>query len=408
MFFSPPGVFAFPPALFSFAPGMFSFPPAPSSSRPALFSFAPGLFSFAPALFSPCAGVVVEARVSDVARMTFKPSIASLIQVTEPRNRVAPSNRSRTPWVVGIVALALLLAFVSRRGELLAALEAFGHLSAWSVLVAFALQAASYVFAGLVWREALHVEHLRWSLRPLVKLALAKLMVDRAFPSGGASGSLLVYRVLKRRGATREAGANIVLFNVVAYFLAYGVAVALAALILWSEGIFPRAVQVLVLAFAAVFMVGAVLTGWLLAHPRPLKGRLARRLGLVALTAQLSRRQRFSRPAVARSVAYHLAAMTLDTLTLWVLLYGLGEPRSVGLVFAAGTMALAAGTLSIVPAGLGVFEATSTAMLSLAGVSVHVALAATLLGRLFTFWLPILPGVWLARRLLAAAERPSS
>lgn len=329
-----------------------------------------------------------------------------LVEVAESEHTIAPNNRSRMPWLVGIVALGLLMVFVLRRGELVSAFQAFGHLAAWSVFAAFGLQVASYVFAGLVWREALHVEHLRWSLRPLVELGLAKLMVDRAFPSGGASGSLLVYRVLKRRGASREQGANVVLFNVIAYFLAYAVAVALATLVLWSEGIFPRAVQVLVLAFAAVFVVGAAATTWLLAHPRPLKGRLAERLGLVALTAHLGQRKRFSRPAIARSVFYHLCGMTLDTLTLWVLLYGLGEPRSVQLVFAAGTMALAAGTLSIVPAGLGVFEATSTAMLALAGVSVHIALAATLLGRVFTFWLPILPGVWTAKRLLALASKP--
>jgi glycosyltransferase 2 family protein len=39
-------------------------------------------------------------------------------------------------------------------------------------------------------------------------------------------------------------------------------------------------------------------------------------------------------------------------------------------------------------------------MLSSLGVSVEAALAATLLLRALTFWLPMLPGIWLARREL--------
>jgi hypothetical protein len=37
-------------------------------------------------------------------------------------------------------------------------------------------------------------------------------------------------------------------------------------------------------------------------------------------------------------------------------------------------------------------------MLGLLGVPIEAALAATLLLRGFTVWLPMLPGVWLARR----------
>ncbi|WP_240975669.1 lysylphosphatidylglycerol synthase domain-containing protein [Paraburkholderia aromaticivorans] len=55
-------------------------------------------------------------------------------------------------------------------------------------------------------------------------------------------------------------------------------------------------------------------------------------------------------------------------------------------------------TIGPIPVGLGTFEATSVGMLSLLGVSVEAALAATLLWRALTFWLPMLPDIWLARR----------
>jgi len=54
-------------------------------------------------------------------------------------------------------------------------------------------------------------------------------------------------------------------------------------------------------------------------------------------------------------------------------------------------------TIGPIPVGLGTFKVASVAM----GVSLEAALAATLLLRGFTVRLPMLPGIWLARRELA-------
>jgi uncharacterized protein (TIRG00374 family) len=73
-------------------------------------------------------------------------------------------------------------------------------------------------------------------------------------------------------------------------------------------------------------------------------------------------------------------------------------------VFAAFVIASVAGTIGIVPGGLGTFEAACVGMLHAVGTPTTVALTATLLLRGFTFWLPMLPGLWLARGALAEAE----
>jgi hypothetical protein len=56
---------------------------------------------------------------------------------------------------------------------------------------------------------------------------------------------------------------------------------------------------------------------------------------------------------------------------------------------------------SSIPLGLGTFEAACVGMLSLLGVAMETALAATLLLRGLTFWLPMVPGLWLAKREIA-------
>ena len=64
--------------------------------------------------------------------------------------------------------------------------------------------------------------------------------------------------------------------------------------------------------------------------------------------------------------------------------------------------------MGVVPGGLGVFEGASVLTLRLIGVDVAVALAATLLFRGFSFWVPLAPGLWSSRRYLRASAEPGS
>jgi Mg2+-importing ATPase len=56
-------------------------------------------------------------------------------------------------------------------------------------------------------------------------------------------------------------------------------------------------------------------------------------------------------------------------------------------------------SMGFVPGGLGTFEASSIVTLRMIGARTSVALAATLMFRVLSFWLPMLPGLWYARRL---------
>jgi uncharacterized protein (TIRG00374 family) len=84
-------------------------------------------------------------------------------------------------------------------------------------------------------------------------------------------------------------------------------------------------------------------------------------------------------------------------LTLWVVLLSIGQAVHPMVPFTVFIAASVFGTVSPVPMGLGTFEAVAVATLGLLGVPIEAALTATLLLRGFTFWLPMLPGLVLAR-----------
>ncbi|HVH04823.1 MAG TPA: lysylphosphatidylglycerol synthase domain-containing protein, partial [Myxococcota bacterium] len=85
-------------------------------------------------------------------------------------------------------------------------------------------------------------------------------------------------------------------------------------------------------------------------------------------------------------------------------LRAVASPLPLPAVFASFVLASVVSTLAWVPGGLGTFEASAVALLHLQGASVESALAATLLLRALTFWVPMLPGVVLAHR--ETARRP--
>ena len=103
-------------------------------------------------------------------------------------------------------------------------------------------------------------------------------------------------------------------------------------------------------------------------------------------------------PLIARSAGLQLAIFALDAATLWVMLLALGLAVAPAPVFASFMLSTLARTLGPIPGGLGVFEAASVATLNLMGVPVAPGLAATLLFRGFSFWLPMAPGIVFARR----------
>ena len=80
----------------------------------------------------------------------------------------------------------------------------------------------------------------------------------------------------------------------------------------------------------------------------------------------------------------------------------LGDSPAIWIAYVSFIMVSMAATLGPIPLGLGTFEAACIGMLSLLGVAIETALAVTLLQRGRTFWLPMLPGLWLARREIAS------
>jgi len=326
---------------------------------------------------------------------------------SRPTNSGAITWRGLAPWVSGLLTLAAIVLVVVHFGTL----EEFARLvvavqPGW-FLLALAAQAATYVSASLSWARTLRRAGHPRPVSLLVPLGIAKLFTDQVVPSGGVSGAVVVTRALTRRGVPADAATAVLLVGLVSYFAAYLLAVMTSLIILWLH----HRVNAALFAVIGVFIIVVVAIPWGVLWmkargPRLLTSWAKRPPGAAQLLraiadapTDLLRDPRL----LAQTVPLEFAIFVLDALTLWLVLRGLGQDPPFWVAFASFIMASVAATLGPVPLGLGTFEAASVGMLQLLGTTIEAAFAATLILRGLSFWLPMLPGLYLARREIGSA-----
>lgn len=303
-------------------------------------------------------------------------------------------------WIFGLGLLAGVVMFATHYSEEMAFTQLLLHARPAWLLVAIGLQMGTYTTDAVIWQRVLNRAKIPRLLRSYVGLGLAKLFMDQAIPSVGLSGTLLVIRALDRRGVPRSASMAAVVIDLVSYYAAYVLALGIALGIVWVLGDLTWLMALPACIFAPLAAAVPMALLWM-SRGRTLPSWLERlpfiKPALRALTE--------ATPAIAHDVSLitqctglQLAILTLDAGTLWIMLCALGLAVNPAPVFASFMLSTLARTLGVVPGGLGVFEGVSVATLKLIGVPVAAGVAATLLFRFFTFWLPMAPGLILARR----------
>ena len=277
------------------------------------------------------------------------------------------------------------------------------------LVAAFGLQALTYLAQGQVFRVVLKAGDQHLPLWDAAKLSLMKLFVDQALPSSGISGAFAVVASFVRLGFAKPVVLACLVLDLSGYFLAYVLTVGVALPVVIFQGHATAAVTTLCVVFVTASLVMAVITPRLAGNTNLAAHVPGRHFSFVAkgisLLTGADRRLVRSQALLWRITLLELAIILLDSATLWVLVRALGVSAPPLGLFAGFMLASVLRSIGIVPGGLGAFEAAAVVTLHWVGVSIAVALSATLLFRGLTFWLPMLPGLWLAHREWHSPEK---
>jgi uncharacterized protein (TIRG00374 family) len=320
---------------------------------------------------------------------------------TESKTYGKKKSRARwISWLFGLAILAAVALFAAHRSEAQEFARLVAHAQPAWLFLGLLLQLGTYIADARIWQRIIMRAGILRPLWSYMSLGLAKLFMDQVVPSGGMSGILLVVRALDRRGIPRGASMAAVVVDLVSYYAAYVAALTVALGVVWVHGglklfiILPAVIFAPVAAgiSAALVLVsrGRRLPHWIRRLPIVGSGlrTLAKATPGIAHDGSL----------ISRCMGLQVAVFLLDAGTLWIMLRAIGLSVHPAQVFASFMLSTLARTLGPVPGGLGIFEAASVATLKLMGVPIAAGLAATLLFRGFSYWLPMVPGILLARR----------
>jgi uncharacterized membrane protein YbhN (UPF0104 family) len=307
----------------------------------------------------------------------------------------------RSAWIFGTLILIALIVVVLKFGEIKNFVQLAEQARPLWLVTALFLQLLTYVSVASAWRATLKRADHPVSLIRLTPLGLAKLFTDQAIPSAGMSGNIIVARGLSRRGVPAYLILTVLFVDIIGYYIAYMIMVLATLSILKA---YYQAHAALLSAFTlfAVLAVGIPsLIVWLKRHSsRPLP-RILQQLPfsdfLLRIIREVPSGVLRDPVLIFKNTCFEAGVFLLDALTLWVILLSIGHNVSLMVPFTVFIAASVVGTVSPVPMGLGTFEAVAVATLGMLGVQIEAALTATLLLRGFTFWLPMLPGLWMAQ-----------
>lgn len=300
-------------------------------------------------------------------------------------------------WAIGVLGLGTLVAAVLHFGELEIFLAALGRTSLGWLLPGIAFQLATYACAAMIWLLVLSRLGFRPPLRALFRLAVVELFANQAVPTGGVSGGLVVAQGLIRRGVSAAATVTALLSATIAYYSAYLLMASAAFAALWSTGKLDEKWAWLCIVFSLLIIAAPsvlIMTVRTRLSFIPHRIRSLRPVARLAdLLAKVDHRVLGDNGLLAKPILLQGSIFLLDAATLWVVLHALGVAASPGAAFLSFVLASVVGTVSPLPLGLGSFEGACVGLLHLLGIRVEEALAATLVFRGLTFWLPMVPGL---------------
>ncbi len=291
---------------------------------------------------------------------------------------------------------------------------------AW-VMAAAGLQTVYYlVYAGL-YRAAFAAVDIRLPLAQLLPTVFASLAVNVAAPTGGVSGAALFVDDAARRGYPAGRAAAAVLLALIADLTAFVVVLlaGLAYLFTYHDlkpyEVAGAAVLLLVIGgLSAVLLLGLWRREWLLrmlAWVQRSANRVAAVLshrGFLSETWASKTAGEFAEasvmvaahlPRLARALGIALCAHGLDLISLYLLFLAFHGPVGPGILVAGYAMGILFWIVAVTPQGIGVVEGVMALVFASLGVPAERSTVIAVAFRGLTFWLPLLAGFVLLRRV---------
>ena len=303
---------------------------------------------------------------------------------------------------IGVIFLIALIIFVSTHleetRELLEIVKSAKP--AWLALAVLA-QIVTYVFTGAIWYLVARSAKYYLSLRNLTHLAIEQTGVNQLIPIGGVAGNIIIVKAMTRLGLPSALAIEVLFVEMLSYYISFSFVTFVSLLILAFYHNITPIILSLVGAFFLIELFITIIIWAAVNHKKlTLPGWIKKRKLMIQIFGameDISSDRVFSTKLLIETSLLRLGVFLLDAGTLFMIMKAIGAQGTLTTAFVAFVIASLAGAITFMPGGLGGFEAGSIATLALLGVPLGSAIIATIFLRILILWIPLVPGLMMAR-----------
>lgn len=325
--------------------------------------------------------------------------------------------------IVTIVALAgLAYALREQLGDTLNNLK---KVNGWALLLIIPIEALNYHAQAKLYQGLFGIVGNRLPYKFLYRMSLELNFVNHVFPSGGVTG-ISYFGLRLRRGDKLTAGkATLVhIMKLALTFLSFEVLIVFGLLALSIMGRVSNLTIMVAATLSTLLLVGTAGFAYIVGSQHRINSFFT------SLTKLLNRAIQLVRPShpetinisqarrlfddfhgnyraikdnytqLKRPFWYALLANATEIMALYVVYIAFAEFVNIGAVIIAYAVANFAGLVSVLPGGVGIYEALMTAVLVSAGVPPGVSLPVTVMYRVVNTLIQIPPGYYFYQKAL--------
>lgn len=341
--------------------------------------------------------------------------------------------RRRWKLIINVITLcALVILFYAIRDQIAATFDDLSHIYIWALLLIIPIEFLNYHSQARLYQRLFRIVGNKLDYKYLFKISLELNFVNHVFPSGGVTG--LSYFSLRLRDGKHLSAAKATLVHFMKLALMFLSFELLIVFGLLSLAIMGRANNLVILvagSLSTLLLVGTIGFFYII------ESRSRINSFFTFLTKLINRIIQLVRPSYPETINierarrmvddfhdnyvqirsdykklkgpfwYGLMANVTEVAAVYVVFIAFGEWVNLGAVILAYAIANFAGLISVLPGGIGIYEALMVTTLASCGVPAAVSLPVIVMYRVVNTLIQLPPGYYLYHKNLQQGAQPA-
>jgi putative heme transporter len=333
--------------------------------------------------------------------------------------------------ILNVVTIVALVVFVfAIREQLVDTFNNIQKVHWWVLFLIIPLQIWNYDSQVRLYRALFKTVGNTFQYRQLLRTALELNFINNVFPSGGVSGISYFGARMRSENVTAGKATLVQIMKMLLLYLSFEVLLVFGLFMLAVEGKMNDLVLMCAVAISTALIIGTVLFVYILGS----KTRVANFHGLLkALVNMTVAKLRPGKPhrtyelhrvhflleelyenfktvrskyhELRRPFVYALTANLSEVLCIYVVYIAFSEWVNLGAIIVAYSVANFAGLVSVLPGGVGIYEALMTTVLVAAGIPVALSLPVTVMYRVLTAGIQLPIGYFFYHKAIHNGEK---